>query len=588
MYRSAPNTFSLLLLCAIFLSCATLQEPVSPNLSLQNGKEIVLDSLAIAPNNRVLLLGSKKSQEIFLWDSGSGKILSHINIAFQSFAFSKNSRYLAIGLTNGAVIWDLYQNKILHNLTSSIPTGSFVKFSPEGLYLLTGSFRKNDVPMIWDIVNGELRLVFGIYVEKPDEYEDINKLIEHQEFAEAGESLLSDVRPVMFDKVYLENFRLAWAAPSKKENLSWKEYLLEIETEAIIDKPELQKISSELAKKNPTYSGHFQSLSLSSISADKKTFATLDKSGNLHFWNLETLEIKNALQADTSSTVSSFSFVNSENATYLVQVNQQKKESILTLWDLYSSEIRSSFSESSPILDTAIDSKLKKVFYLTKEKLVSVSIENNRKQEIKIPSSTSFAYSESLKQIFVANANSIQIFHSDTFQKLREIKTSEKLSQLEIGTKLLAGLGASKIYIWDLDNDSLLQTITKETAKVSAIKLSKKDSYLGIGFELGAVEVYDAKKGKFVFGSEVAEKKLFTLNKERPNVKEIIDEYFFSNKLQDTYYKLKGNNYIIYTYTQGHRSSVTSLDFSSDENTYYPHLLIPALIPPMRISFFGI
>ena len=123
-------------------SCATLQEPVSPNLSLQNGKEIVLDSLAIAPNNRVLLLGSKKSQEIFLWDSGSGKILSHINIAFQSFAFSKNSRYLAIGLTNGAVIWDLYQNKILHNLTSSIPTGSFVKFSPEGLYLLTGSFRK--------------------------------------------------------------------------------------------------------------------------------------------------------------------------------------------------------------------------------------------------------------------------------------------------------------------------------------------------------------------------------------------------------------------------------------------------------------
>lgn len=583
------KAFLTILTSFIFISCSTFQESVSPALSLQNGQQIGFDTLAVAPNNRIILIGSKVEQEIFLWDSSSGKILSHLKIPFQSIAFSKNSRYLALGLSNGAIIWDLYQNKILHNLTSSIPTGSFVKFSPEGLYLLTGSFKRNDTPMFWDIVNGEMRIAFEIFVSNPEEIQDVQKLIDDRKYAEAYNSVTSMVRPLLDDTIYLRNFLETWQTTIKRDELRnigygnntndesndfmrnevaykvFKRFLDEIESEKTIDKSELQKISSELAKKNPTYSGHFQSLNLSSISADKKTFATLDKSGNLHFWNLATSEMKNALSADTSSTVSSFSFVNSENATYLVQVNQQKKESILTIWDLYSSEIRTSFSESSAIVNTAIDSKLKKVFYLTKEKLVSLSLENSARQQVVIPNANSFAYSESLKQIFVATASSIQVFHADTFQKVREIKTPEKLFQLEIGTKLLAGLGTSKIYIWDLDNDSLLHTVTKETAKVSSIKLSKKDQYLGIGFELGAVEVYDAKKGNFLFGSEVTEKKLFTLNKERPNVKEIIDEYFFSNKLQDTYYKLKGDQYIIYTYTQGHRSSVTSLDFSSDE-----------------------
>jgi hypothetical protein len=69
-----------------------------------------------------------------------------------------------------------------------------VKFSPEGLYLLTGSFKRNDTPMFWDIVNGEMRIAFEIFVSNPEEIQDVQKLIDDRKYADAYTSVTWMVR----------------------------------------------------------------------------------------------------------------------------------------------------------------------------------------------------------------------------------------------------------------------------------------------------------------------------------------------------------------------------------------------------------
>src|SRR5262249_11498596 len=101
-----------------------------------------------------------------LWDIASGKAL-HTFIdekqdgPVMQLAFSRDSKYVAIGGTRQAILWDVISGNKVHVFPSKVevgPTKIQLVFLPDGKRLLTMG---QDGAALWDIASGDMLFFFA-------------------------------------------------------------------------------------------------------------------------------------------------------------------------------------------------------------------------------------------------------------------------------------------------------------------------------------------------------------------------------------------------------------------------------------------
>jgi WD40 repeat protein len=134
------------------------------NLSTLSGHDAVVECVTVSPDGKLLASGGKTG-EIKLWDAATGSEVATLHASYQniiwSLAFSPDGKYLAageggmeaFGLATGhlVTVWDISSRQIVKALSGHANDVRAVAFSPDGKFLVSGSF--DDTIRFWDLAS---------------------------------------------------------------------------------------------------------------------------------------------------------------------------------------------------------------------------------------------------------------------------------------------------------------------------------------------------------------------------------------------------------------------------------------------------
>ena len=128
----------------------------NPELVVQTGHSLYVNSIAFSPDGRLLASGSADNT-IKLWDAASGQELKTLlgsSGRVNSIAFSPDGRTLASGAGDSLIrVWDVEKGVELRRLKGHTADVNAVSFSPNGKVLASGSH--DQTVRIWDVQSGE-------------------------------------------------------------------------------------------------------------------------------------------------------------------------------------------------------------------------------------------------------------------------------------------------------------------------------------------------------------------------------------------------------------------------------------------------
>ena len=109
-------------------------------LATLTGHEDMIDALALSPDNRYALSGSR-DKTVRLWDLRRERavaVFTGHRKAIEALAFSADRKYVLSGSRdNTAKLWDVDAQKEIHSFPHDCPV-TFVRFTPDGRYALSG------------------------------------------------------------------------------------------------------------------------------------------------------------------------------------------------------------------------------------------------------------------------------------------------------------------------------------------------------------------------------------------------------------------------------------------------------------------
>lgn len=109
--------------------------------------ETEVTAVAVSPDGRFMVTGAQ-DQSVKLWDLSGQEILAfETSGSITSIAISSDGEWLAAGTVDTiAVVWNRRTGKIAQILTGHSKTVNSIAFSPDGRFILTGSWDGRSVP----------------------------------------------------------------------------------------------------------------------------------------------------------------------------------------------------------------------------------------------------------------------------------------------------------------------------------------------------------------------------------------------------------------------------------------------------------
>lgn len=117
-------------------------------------QEFDIRQMALSANGRYLALGSKDGH-IWVWDTLDGKETFHVVYQNQwwvdPISFAADGKYLALGVDNLVIVWDVLGGKEVSRMSHNAPVLS-AAFSPDGKYFISGG--QDLTARVWDTFTG--------------------------------------------------------------------------------------------------------------------------------------------------------------------------------------------------------------------------------------------------------------------------------------------------------------------------------------------------------------------------------------------------------------------------------------------------